>query len=444
MTEPTQPSAAPASTNAAASISSTAAPSPGSPPAEQLRPQVEPHRDPWPALALVAAGLTAGAVGVVVEPARTWQNLLVDAFYALTLGVAAIFFFATQRLANARWSAPLRRIAEALMLTLPAAALLLLLLGFGFPSLYTWMQPHGAGPAVGHAVHATADAGRTTYLSPSFVVARMAGVVLLWGYFALRIRAVSRAGDTDRAAGLRAHARLGRLAAVFTPLFAFTFSLAAYDWIISLDPEWFSTMFAVYVFAGAFAQGLAAITLATALLHRRGDFARAGGKLRADQLHDLGKMLFAFSTFWAYIWVCQYLLIWYGNLPEEVTYYLRRTSDAWLPLFLANFAINWAIPFFALLPVAAKRNPRRLAAVGALVLFGHWLDLYLMVVPSRQAAPSFGVLELAMATGTGALLYLVFLRGLRRAPLLPPHDPILAAARPHAALPPPAARGDAR
>jgi hypothetical protein len=441
MTEPTKPHASPA-------------PVAASPPSEQLRPQVEPHRDPWPALVLVAAGIAAAVVGVVIEPARTWQNLLVDAFYALTLGVAALFFFATQRLASARWSAPLRRIAEALMLTLPAAAVLLLLLGFGFPTLYTWMHPQQASHAAGHAAHAVqashaahaaVDAGRTTYLAPGFVIARMVGVVLLWGYFALRIRAVSRAGDADRAAGLRAHARLGRLAAVFTPIFAFTFSLAAYDWIISLDPEWFSTMFAVYVFAGAFAQGLAAITLATALLHRRGDFARAGGKLRADQLHDLGKMLFAFCTFWAYIWVCQYLLIWYGNLPEEVTYYLRRTSEAWLPLFLVNFAINWAIPFFALLPVAAKRDPRRLAAVGGLVLFGHWLDLYLMVVPSRQAAPSFGVLELAMAAGTGALLYLLFLRGLRRAPLLPLHDPVLAAARPPAAAPAaPAPRGDAR
>lgn len=425
---------APAENRPAASSSSSAS-SPAAP-AAPLLPQVEPHRDPWPAVALVVAGVTAGAVGVALEPMRTWQNLLVNAFYALTLGVAALFFFATQRLANARWSAPLRRISEALMLTLPVAAVLLLLLGFGFPSLYSWMHPHQAAHAAGagHAAHAAVDAGRHTYLSPIFVVARMVGVVLLWGTFALRIRAISRAGDADRAAGLRAHARLGRLAAVFTPLFAFTFSLAAYDWIISLDPEWFSTMFAVYVFAGAFAQGLAAITLATAVLHRRGDFARAGGKLRADQLHDLGKMLFAFCTFWAYIWVCQYLLIWYGNLPEEVTYYLRRTSDAWLPLFLVNFAINWAIPFFALLPVAAKRNPRRLATVGALVLFGHWLDLYLMVVPSRQAAPSFGVLELAMAAGTGALLYLVFMRGLRRAPLLPPHDPIL-----HASTP----RGDA-
>jgi hypothetical protein len=257
-----------------------------------------------------------------------------------------------------------------------------------------------------------------------FVYLRMAAVLLLWCFFALRLRAISRAGDQDRAAGLAAHHKLGRLSAIFTPLFAFTFTAAAYDWIISLDPEWFSTMFAVYVFAGAFAQGIAAITLAAAILHRRGSFLAAGRALRTDQLHDLGKMLFAFSTFWAYIWICQYLLIWYGNLPEEVTYYLRRTSDAWLPLFLVNFAINWAVPFFSLLPVAAKRDPRRLIAISALVLVGHWLDLYLMVFPSRQDAPSLGLLELAMGAGTAALLYLIFRRVLSRAPLLAPHDPL--------------------
>ncbi len=402
-------------------------------------------RPPYAAMALVAAGAVAAAIGLVMSPSRTWLNLLVNGFYALTLGVAAMFFFSTQRLANARWSAPLRRIVEALALTLPAAAILLLVLSFGATSVYSWADGHGAagghGAAAAHdaaaahgATHAThapvhahiVDPGRDTYLSPMFVYLRMAAVLLIWCFFAWRLRVISRAGDRDSAAGMATHRRLGKLSAIFTPLFAFTFTAAAYDWIISLDPDWFSTMFAVYVFAGAFVQGIAAITLAAAVLHRRGSFTAAGRSLRVDQLHDLGKMLFAFSTFWAYIWVCQYLLIWYGNIPEEVTYYLRRTCDAWLPLFLVNFAINWAVPFFALLPVAAKRDPKRLITIASLVLFGHWLDLYLMVFPSRHGEPSLGALELAMFAGTAALLYLIFRRGLGRAPLLPPYDPLLA------------------
>jgi hypothetical protein len=381
-------------------------------------------------IALVLAGIVATGIGLVIAPSRTWLNLLIDGFYILSVGVAAMFFFATQRLANAHWSAPLRRVAEALMLLLPVAAALLLLLAFGFHSIYSWAAPHS--PTSAHAAEAAVSAGRTTYLAPTFVYVRMAVVVLLWCFFAWRFRATSRAGDVDRQAGLRAHVRLNRLAAIFTPLFVITFTVAAYDWIISLDPEWFSTMFAVYVFAGAFAQGIAAITLITIMLQRRGYFARAGMNLSTDVLHDLGKMLFAFSTFWAYIWVCQYLLIWYGNIPEEVTYYLRRTSAPWLPIFAANFVINWAIPFFTLLPVTAKRSARTLAAISVLVLCGHWLDLYLMVMPSRWVSPSLGLLELTMAAGCAALMFLLIVRSLARAPLIATHDPVLTASSSHA------------
>jgi hypothetical protein len=137
-------------------------------------------------------------------------------------------------------------------------------------------------------------------------------------------------------------------------------------------------------------------------------------------------MLLAFSTFWGYIWVCQYLLIWYGNIPEEVTYYLVRSSGPWLPVFLGGFVISWIIPFFTLLPRNNKRSWRVMAAMSVLVLLGRWLDLYIMVMPSKWQSPRFGILELAMAAGTGGLIYLVFIRGLSRAPLISPHDPVLA------------------
>jgi hypothetical protein len=371
-------------------------------------------------LALVAIGAVTTAGGLFADPARAWLNFLVDGFAFLSLGVGALFFISTQRLAGARWSAPLRRIAEAFMLTLPVAAGLMLVLGAGFSAIYPW-----AGGGNFGAAHEAVAAGRTTYLEPWFVVLRMAVVLALWCCFALRFRAISRRGDQDRAAGLDAHRRLDRLCAWFLPLFAFTFTAAAYDWIVSLEPKWFSTMFAVYVFAGAFAQSIAAITLVAALLHRRSAFTAAGAPLARAQLHDLGKMLFAFSTFWAYIWVCQYLLIWYGDLPEEVSYYVRRTSPPWLPWFLLNFALCWAIPFFTLLPVAAKRSARTLLFVSGVVLLGHWLDLYLMVMPSQWRAPRLGWIEVGMAAGFAGLFALLAGRALRRAPLLPPHDPLL-------------------
>jgi hypothetical protein len=144
-------------------------------------------------------------------------------------------------------------------------------------------------------------------------------------------------------------------------------------------------------------------------------------------------MLFAFSTFWAYIWVCQYLLIWYGNLPEEVSHYLKRTSGPWLYLFALNFIVNWIIPFLTLLPIPAKCNPRVLKFVCLLLLAGHWLDLYMLIMPETGAVPKFGFPEVAIAAGYAALMYMVFMRSLRTAPIVPLHDPILAYERLHPA-----------
>ena len=259
----------------------------------------------------------------------------------------------------------------------------------------------------------------------------MAFILAAWTFFAWRIRKVSLAADANREAGLRAHPILNRYAGVFAMLFAFTIAAAAYDWLISLDPAWFSTMFSVYVFAGCFVQGIAGIALATATLTRRGDFGPGGVRIGGEPLHTLGTMLLAFSTFWAYIWVCQYLLIWYGNIPEEAPYYIARTSGSWLPVFLFSFLINWIIPFFVLLVRGNKRSLKVMTGIAILILFGRWLDLYILVMPSQWDAPRFGPIEIAMAAGAAGLIYVLVVRALSRAPLIPTHDPILAARRGH-------------
>lgn len=368
-------------------------------------------------LALAALGAAAFVIGVIVAPERAWLNLLVDGFYMLSIGVAAIFFIATQRLSSARWSAAIRRIPEAIMRVLPVAAVVMVVLGAGFAYLYPWTDP-----AALHDEHALTTAGRETYLSPGFLYARMAVVLLSWVGFAWWFRRISLRADRSRADGLAAHTQLNRAAAIFVPVFAFTFTAAAFDWIISLEPRWFSTMFAVYVFAGSFAQGIAAIALVTVLLRRR----KASPLFTEPTQYTLATMLLAFTTFWAYIWVCQYLLIWYGNIPEEVTYYLRRSSPAWLPLFLGSFVINWIIPFFTLLARPAKRSIRVMLVMAIVVLAGRWLDLYLMIMPSHWEAPHLGILELAMAAGTAGAIIAIVARGLARAPLVPTHEPVVA------------------
>jgi hypothetical protein len=271
---------------------------------------------------------------------------------------------------------------------------LLVTMAFGGGTLYPW-----------------AGASSQAYLRPAFVFTRTALVLIAWGALAYAIRRASLRED---------HRRLVICSALFAVIFAVTFSIASVDWIMSLEPRWSSTIFAVYVFAGLFVSGIAAVTLIVIFLRESGPLREI---VTEHHLHDLGKLLFAFSIFWAYIWVSQYLLIWYGNLPDEIPYYVRRTTHGWLDWFLVNPLINWAIPFLVLLPWASKRNPRVLGAVCVLILVGHYLDLYLLIAPDVLPAPAIGPLELIVPIGYVALFVWLTRRALAQAPLLPRRDP---------------------
>jgi len=365
---------------------------------------------------LVILGAGVAIYGLRSAPDRTWPNLLLGGFYVTSLALSAMFFFATQRLTGARWSANLRRIPEAFALSLPVFTVLMLALYFGWQFIYPWSRPSVFA-------HAPSIAGKAHYLKPVWVFGRMALALLSWSFFALLFRKTSLDQDRNPDSSLVLHHRLTRYTVWFVFVFALTFTWSCFDWLVSLNPEWFTTMFAVYVFAGTFVQGIAAVTLAAVLLRQRGFLRKT---VSDDQLHDLGKMLFAFTTFWAYIWLCQYLLIWYGNLPEEVSYYFKSTTGPWLYLFALNLTVNWIIPFIVLLSARAKRMPKILAMMSVLLLCGHWLDLYLLIMPAVWSVPRIGVFEIFITTGCLALLYLIFIHGLARAPLVPLNDPVLA------------------
>ena len=360
------------------------------------------------AWALVAAGAAAVATGLAVDPRRTWPNLLINGFYAVAIAVAGVVFIAFQFLTGASWNAGLRRIPEALMAALPAAGALMLALFFGRDWLYPWSR---RGAELG-------DAALAIYFGAPLFFGRMALFVGVWALFARLMRRASLQQDRQRTSdGAEVHhQRLVRYSAAFSVVFAISFSIASFDWLMSLVPHWSSTIFAVYWFAGVLTGGTAAITLVAILLAERGYLT---GVVDAERLHDLGKLLFAFSTFWAYIWLSQYLLIWYGNVPEETTYYVSRTGDRWILLFLLNLALNWVVPFLVLLSREAKRSMTILKWTAIVMLVGRWLDLYLMVMPQIIPAPSVRPLDVVILLGYGAVVFLIASRALASAPLIP-------------------------
>lgn len=357
-------------------------------------------------------GVVAIAVGLDRDAVRTWSNLLIDGFYVLSIALGGMLFIAVQQLCGSIWSVGMRRVAEAMMCALPVAALMMLALFFGRGDLYAW------GAAARSTERAAALA--TPYFAAPVVLARLALFLTLWLVFAWLIRRASVRADIS--ADPVHHRRTVQYCAAFVVLFAVSFSLASVDWLLALDPRWMSTMYAVYVGAGLLVQGVAAVTLIVVLLHQRGHLVET---VNANHLHDLGKLLLALTTFWAYIWLCQYLLIWYGNLPDEVTYYIVRTSPRWAVVFFGNFIVNWVVPFGVLLPRAAKRSPIVLKWVAVLILIGRWIDVYLLVMPQTMKAPALGLIELSIAAAYGSVLWFVVSAALARQPLVVFHDPRL-------------------
>lgn len=364
-------------------------------------------------LGLASFGVLGLVAGPYLDLYRFWPSFFVHAFYFLSLALGALVFLTVQQVCNAGWSVVLRRIPEALMMYVPVGAVSVLAVYFGRYTLYEWTHTLPAA-------HTQALRWKALFLSIPFFFSRMAVVLGLWVLFSFLLRRESLQQDHD---GLLQHAeRSKKYGAAFLVVFALTFSLASFDWLMSMEPEFYSTIYALYGFSGLFVSGIAAIAVGVIVLRRRGWLVEVG----PQHLHPLGKLVLGFSTFWAYIWLCQYLLIYYANLPEETIYYIRRTATpGWTVLFLGNLLLNWVIPFLLLLPRSAKRSEGLLLAACASVLIGHWVDLYMMVVPIFGGSPSFGWVDAALLAGFGSLFVLVFFNSLAKAPLVPQHDPYL-------------------
>jgi hypothetical protein len=355
-------------------------------------------------LTLVGGG--ALLAGFVLEPPRAWIYLFLVANYLIGLGLGGLVLVGLHYLTGARWSLPLRRAEEAMTAVLPVAAIGLVLVLIGRPSLYSWSSSASAEISESPLQH--------VWLNRPFFLIRSVIYLALWLAFAVAIVRNSR--RQDQSDDPTPTAKNIRLSALFLVAFGFTFWLASNDWIMSLEPHWSSTIFGVYNFAGLFLSAIAAVTLLVICLWRCGPLQSA---VNENHLHDLGTLLFAFSSFWMYIWFCQYLLIWYTDNLEETTYLLARRRGLWPVFLLFDLVLNWGIPFVVLLFRSAKRSPLVLSAVACCVLAGRWVDLSLMILPSQGDWLSTpGLLEVGFVLGMVGLFILVVFWNLGRAPLV--------------------------
>lgn len=347
--------------------------------------------------ALVCLGALTFGVGLLMAPHRIWADALLSSYFMLELSLAAMVFVALHDVSGATWDLAIRRVPEAMARLLPLGAIGVAFVLVMRPDLYPWF---GTAPP-----DSGASAFKHLWLNRAFFLTRSTVYLVCWIAFALAFARVWRREEH----GPRARARLS---AGFLVAVGVTLVPASFDWIMSLEPAWYSTIFGFYEFASMFAGGIAAILAFVIWIWRLAPDAMA---ITEEHLHDLGKLLFAFSTFWAYIWFCQYMLIWYTNIPDETSYFIERQSRGWMVLFWLNLALNWVAPFFILLSQHAKIRPTRLLAAAVAVLLGRLADLSLAVLPRFVGArPILAVLELGVIAGAVGLFALAFFWTLER------------------------------
>lgn len=363
----------------------------------------------WSAAALGALGVVL--TFVVSGPARFFLNWVLWFVFLVSVGLGALFVVALEHLVGSHWSIPLRRVPERIAsLLLPAVPVGLVAL-LAMPVLYPWSHAEAAqNPFV---------AGKLVWLNTGFVGFRTVLFLVLWAGAYVFFCGGSLKQDASHDPAFTVKAR--RWSPAFMVVFAFSLTILAFDWISSLEPEWYSDIFGVYLFAGTFLCGLAATGLAVVALKNRG---RLEG-VRQDHLYNVGGYIFAFTVFWSYIAFAQYMLMWYANMPEEVFWYADRIHGPWLPVALLLAAIHFVGPFFLLIARKAKGELTFMKWVGLMVLAGHFLDLYWLIVPSGKMGILAGWQEASFALFflSGGVLWMR--RAMARGEDMPVGDPFL-------------------
>jgi hypothetical protein len=379
-------------------------------------------------MTLMGVGVLFTAIGVFTSMSdhhfatRLLANGLVNSFFFFALGLGALFFLALQYATETGWYASVKRIIEAVAGFLPygmgllAVTLLIITLKDG-AHIYGWMDPASVDPKSHH--YDEIIAGKSAYLNKGFFWIRT--LVYMGTYYIFLRGFRMRSLAEDKIGGTEIHFKNYRKAAVFLVFFAVFSSTSSWDWLMSIDVHWFSTLYGWYTFAGMWCSSMVVLVLLTLYLKKCGYLPNVND----SHIHDLGKWTFATSFLWSYLWFSQYMLIWYANIPEETTYFIMRIEN-YKVLYFGMFMINFAFPMLILMSRDAKRHAGILTFVGLIILAGHWLDVYIMIsAGSLGSNAKIGFLEIGMVLLVAGFFIRIILHNLTKAPLTPVNHPFL-------------------
>ena len=356
-------------------------------------------------LGLIASVLSY--LGYINDPKHFYHSYLVSFVFWMTLSGGCMFFVLMHYAMNATWSVGMRRIAETAMSLIPYVCLFSIPLYFGMDNLYKWTDTQ-------YMLNEHLES-KISYLSKGFFIARTLFYFTCWIiisralYYHSVLYSSSKSTQTLR-----------KWSGVGTVIFALTISFAAFDWLMTLDPHWYSTMFGVYIFSGSFLVSIGFITIILIYLRNSG---MLFNEININHYHDLGRIMFGFTVFWAYIAGFQYYLIWYANLPEEIEWYLARGEGTWMNLSLLLVFGHFIIPFLILLFNKAKRVLTLMGLLSLLILFMHWIDLYWNVLPNlHKETMVFNWSDLTVFLAHGGFFMSLFWKKLSDHPMVPVNE----------------------
>ena len=354
---------------------------------------------------------------------RFWAVLLQNSTFFLLVVNASMFFVCVTTLAMGGWQMAFRRVPEAISTLVPVFSVIALLVFLGIifghqHHIYHWLDKE-------HVEHDPILKGKSGFLNPTFFLLWTILTLAVWSWVGHKMRQLSkRADEPFQAEEVKGYMWSNSVwASVFTVFFGLTVaSTIPWFWLMSIDAHWFSTMYSWYTFASTFVSGMSLIAIYVVYLKNQ-DYLEY---VNEEHLHDLGKFMFAFSVFWTYLWYSQFMLIWYANIPEETIYFKSRMQGPYRVIFFLNLIMNFVLPFLLLIRRGSKRNYTTMAVLAVLIIIGHWLDFYQMVMPGTLGEHySLGWFEFGILAFYAGLIMFFVGRSLEKAPLLAKHHPML-------------------